>query len=202
MWALLFPISYSRLGLMWPLLLKLRQSWGGMAFILPRSAVQASPSIKEAFGDKRVERGELVDLDDHFQQIPGTERMLEADTVWLATGLTPLTELAWIAGCQFDFVPALGGNLPIHNKEMRTTMENIYVAGDIAGVEEASTAMEEGKLAGINAAAALGYLSADEAVKRSDAVWNSLDALRCGYFGQRRKDSKDYMLKKGTEVIG
>ena len=49
---------------------------------------------------------------------------------------------------------------------------------------------------------ALGYLSADEAVKRSDAVWNSLDALRCGYFGQRRKDSKDYMLKKGTEVIG
>ncbi|MBC5721611.1 Thioredoxin reductase [uncultured Clostridium sp.] len=161
-----------------------------------------STTIKEAFGDKRVERVELVDLDDHFQQIPGTERMLEADTVCLATGLTPLTELAWIAGCQFDFVPALGGNLPIHNKEMRTTMENIYVAGDIAGVEEASTAMEEGKLAGINAAAALGYLSADEAVKRSDAVWNSLDALRCGYFGQRRKDSKDYMLKKGTEVIG
>jgi len=34
----------------------------------------------------------------------------------------------------------------------------IYVAGDIAGVEEASTAMEEGKLAGIAIAESLGYL--------------------------------------------
>ncbi len=160
-----------------------------------------SHTVKRAFGTSRVEGVELVKLDGHFKQIPGTEETVACDTVCLATGLTPLTELAWLAGCRFDFVGALGGNLPIHNEKMQTTMRDIYVAGDISGTEEASTAMEEGRLAGVNAAASLGYVAEAHAQKRSDEIWESLNALRCGYFGQRRRDAKDYMLKKGAEVV-
>ncbi|HWP50842.1 MAG TPA: NAD(P)/FAD-dependent oxidoreductase [Clostridia bacterium] len=160
-----------------------------------------SHTVKRAFGSNRVEGVELIALNDQFKPIPGTERTIDCDTVCLATGLTPLTELAWLAGCQFDFVAALGGNLPIHNEKMQTTMRNIYVAGDISGTEEASTAMEEGRLAGVNAAASLGYVTEDNAKKRSDEIWENLNSLRCGYFGQRRRDAKDHMLTKGAEVI-
>lgn len=160
-----------------------------------------SHTVKRALGDGRVRQVELVQLDERFQQISGTEFMLEADTICLATGLTPLTELAWIAGCQFQFVPALGGQLPIHNDRMRTTHPDIYVAGDISGVEEASTAMEEGRLAGVSAAADLGRLSPADTSARAEAIWGNLNALRCGYFGQKRRDAKDSMLQKGKEVI-
>jgi len=32
---------------------------------------------------------------------------------------------------------------------MRTNIKNIFVAGDLAGIEEATTAMIEGKIAGL-----------------------------------------------------
>ena len=160
-----------------------------------------SHTINRAFGVDHVEAAEIVELDSGFKQIPGTERILEADTICLATGLTPLTELAWIAGCKFNFIPSMGGHIPIHDDKMHTTQSDIFIAGDISGIEEASTAMEEGRLAGINAAAELGYIDKDEANAHSKEIWDSLNSLRSGYFGQKRKDSKHSMLIKGKEVI-
>jgi thioredoxin reductase len=160
-----------------------------------------SHTIKQAFGTEHVEAVELIELDSSFKQIPGTERILEVDTICLATGLTPLTELAWLAGCKFNFVPALGGHLPIHDDKMHSTQPDIFIAGDISGIEEASTAMEEGRLAGINVAAELGYITENEAISRSQEIWDSLNTLRSGYFGQKRRDAKDSMLKNGREVI-
>ena len=160
-----------------------------------------SHTIKQAFGTEHVEAVEIVELDSSFNQIAGTERILDVDTVCLATGLTPLTELAWLAGCEFKFIPALGGHLPIHDDRMHTSKDNIFVAGDISGIEEASTAMEEGRLAGINVAAELGYISEEEAKIRSEEIWDSLNCLRSGYFGQKRRESKDIMLENGKEVI-
>ena len=71
----------------------------------------------------------------------------------------------------------LGAQVPMHDRNMETTKEGIYVAGDSSGVEEASSAIEEGKLAGIAAAEALGKLSKEEAAKAKENVWNSLDQL-------------------------
>lgn len=160
-----------------------------------------SHTVKRALGTDHVEAVEIVELDSSFKQISGTERILDVDTVCLATGLTPLTELAWLAGCEFNFVPALGGHLPVHDDKMHSTQPDIFIAGDISGIEEASTAMEEGRLAGINVAAELGYITEDEANVRSQEIWESLNSLRSGYFGQKRRDAKDSMLQKGKEVI-
>ncbi len=157
-------------------------------------------TVKKAYGTDRVEGVDLIALDERFRQIPGTEKHLACDTVCLATGLTPLTELAWLAGCRFDFIGALGGNIPMHNEKMQTSVPNVYIAGDIAGTEEASTAMEEGRLAGVNVACDLGHCTAEHAKARSDEIWENLNALRCGYFGQRRRDAKDLILKKGAEL--
>lgn len=160
-----------------------------------------SHTISKVIGETKVEAAEIVKLDENWKPIPGTEKVLEVDTVCLATGLNPLTELAWIAGCKFQYIPELGGHLPIHNRAMETTVEGIYVAGDISGIEEASTAMEEGRLAGINGAASLGLIEETEREKLTQEVWDRLDTLRCGQFGQKRKDAKDRLLAVEKEVV-
>lgn len=160
-----------------------------------------SHTISKAIGKECVEAVEIVKLNANWKPIAGTETILEVDTVCLATGLNPLTELAWIAGCRFEYIPELGGHLPMHNRYMETTIEGLYVAGDISGIEEASTAMEEGRLAGINAAASLGFYSQGEREKLTREIWERLDSLRCGPFGQKRKDAKSRLIKIGEEII-
>lgn len=152
--------------------------------------ILTSHTIKEVYGEERVEGVIIAEVDNKFQPIPGTERAIAADTVCLAVGLNPMTELAWMAGCDFTYIPALGGHVPLHDADMATTAPGVYVAGDITGVEEASSAMEEGKLAGIAAAAALGYLDADQAEKAKNEVWTRLSALRTGMFGEKRQNAK------------
>lgn len=152
--------------------------------------IYLSHTVKRASGSGAVEQVEIVQVDNRWQEIPGTNKFFEADTVCLAVGLNPMTELAWMCGCQFIYLPAFGGHVPIHTSDMETTVSGLYVAGDITGVEEASTAMEEGRLAGLCAAHSLGYGS-DEAVKaEKQAIQARLDDLRAGVLGQRRRESK------------
>ena len=75
--------------------------------------------------------------------------------------------------------------MPGHDRYMRSSDESIYVVGDIAGVEEASTAMEEGRLAGIHAAYAMGYLDEATMKARTDETVQRLSSLRQGVFGQK-----------------
>lgn len=153
-----------------------------------------STTIIKAEGAESVERAVIASIDSKFQPIPGTERTLDVDTICLAVGLTPSIELSCLAGCKQIYVPELGGNMPAHDEYMRSSNESIYVVGDIAGVEEASTAMEEGRLAGIHAAWAMGYLD-DKAMKaKTGETRERLQALRQGVFGQKRFNAKERIL--------
>ena len=149
--------------------------------------ILTSTTVKEARGESRVESVVLAQVDDNWQPVAGSERELEVDTVCLACGLSPLSELAWMAGCEFAYLPELGGHVPVHNEDLETTVPGLYVAGDLAGVEEASTAIEEGRLAGIAAAESLGYLRPEEAAARKQATRTRLEDLRGGPFGAARK---------------
>lgn len=156
--------------------------------------IMTSTTIKQILGDTQVTGVELVDLDENFAEIPGTERVLECDTVCLAVGLNPMTELAWMVGCEFDYLAPFGGHVPLHDGNMETTVPGVYVAGDVTGVEEASTAMEEGNLAGIAAAEALGYLTQEQAEEKKKAVYDRLAVLRSGPFGEKRRALKAQQL--------
>ncbi len=164
-----------------------------------------SHTVQRAFGTDGVEAVELVELDDHFKPIPGTEKRLEADTVCMAVGLTPMTELASLGGCGMTISPSLGGVVPMHDCDMRTTNSNVFIAGDISGVEEASTAMEEGRLAGVAAAESLDLIAPEEADKRKEEIRSRLKLLRSGQFGAKRAEAKEKIeeayaqWKKGVE---
>ena len=156
-------------------------------------------TILRAEGEKGVERAVIVNIDDSWQPVPHTEQILKVDTICLAVGLSPLAELAWMAGCRFIYLPQLGGWIPIHDQNMKSTVSSIYVAGDLTGIEEASTAMEEGRLAGLAAAEALGHLASDVAEKRKGEVRTRLAMLRVGSFGEGRESAKEQILKAGIE---
>ncbi|KJS87001.1 MAG: pyridine nucleotide-disulfide oxidoreductase [Peptococcaceae bacterium BICA1-8] len=153
-----------------------------------------SHTIKEVWGNDEVEGALVTQIDKNWQPVPHTEKSFDIDTICIAVGLSPLTELAWLAGCRFTYIPRLGGHIPIHNSDMETTVPGIYVAGDITGVEEASSAMEEGRLAGIACAQALGLYDAKRALILKDQVWDRLNALRTGPFGEGRRQAKEELL--------
>jgi thioredoxin reductase len=162
--------------------------------------ILASHTILHADGVDCVSSATIARVDEEWRPIPGTEQTLEVDTVCLAVGLSPMSELAWMAGCQFTYVPSLGGHIPLHDENMETTVPGIYVAGDIAGVEEASTAMEEGRVAGLAAAEALGYVS-EEIGQREAAARHALDQLRAGPFGEGRLQAKAKIVEARREYL-
>lgn len=141
----------------------------------------------------------IAKVDDHFQPIKGTEFFVEADCIGIAVGLTPDIALPSMARVTFTNGGRLGSQVPLHDRDMMTTQDGIYVAGDVAGVEEASSAIEEGKLAGIAAAEALGKLSPEAAAEAKAKVWESLNQLRTGPFGSGRADAKEAIIKEMDE---
>lgn len=159
--------------------------------------IMVSTTIKEACGEEQVEEAVLVSLDDDWNPIAGTERRLAVDVICLACGLSPLAELAWMAGVTFIYLPELGGHLPIHDENTQTTIAGLYVAGDLAGIEEASTAIEEGRLAGIAAAESLGKLSSEDAARRKAMVRRRLVELRAGPFDEKRREAKARLIYEG-----
>lgn len=156
-----------------------------------------STTIVKAEGKESVERAVIANVDSRFVPIADTEKVLEVDTICIAVGLTPSIELASLAGCKMMYVSELGGNMPIHNEYMQTTDGSIYVAGDIAGIEEASTAMEEGRLAGIHAAWSMGYMSAKEMQSKTEQTRERLGALRQGIYGFKRYAAKERVVQRG-----
>lgn len=141
----------------------------------------------------------IAKVDEKFQPIKGTEEFIECDTIGIAVGLTPDIGLPSMAGVTFVNAGRLGAEVPMHDRNMMTTEEGIYVAGDSSGVEEASSAIEEGKLAGIAAAEALGKIDKETAKEAKDNVWKSLNQLRTGPFGAGRADAKEQIIKQMEE---
>jgi sarcosine oxidase subunit alpha len=146
--------------------------------------IYTSHSIKYAHGKDKLERVTLCRLDEKWQPVPGSEFDIETDVLCISVGLSPLTELLWQVGCQMKFIPELGGHVPFRTSELETSVKGVYVAGDVAGVEEASSAMVEGKLAGLCAAKALGYTSEELEELRKDCL-EQLESLRSGHVGEK-----------------
>lgn len=117
--------------------------------------ILTSHTILSAVGEDSVCGAVIAKVDERFRPIKGEEKRIDVDLICLACGLSPLADLLWQVGCKMSYIPELGGYLAWHNERMETSKPGIFVAGDVAGIEEATTAMLEGKIAGISAAAYL-----------------------------------------------
>ena len=88
----------------------------------------------------------------------GPSSRCRATSSCLAVGLRPFDELLRALGVEMKYVSGLGGFVPLHDENLETSKRGVYVAGDITGIEEANTAMDEGRLVGVAVAEKLGRL--------------------------------------------
>ncbi len=152
--------------------------------------ILVSHSIKEAIGEKYVEGAVIAELDEKWDFIPGTEKETDVDTICLAVGLSPLSEVLQQSGCESVYLPELGGWVAIHDENMQTTKKGIYVVGDTSGIEEACTAMLEGKIAGAHAALSLFPNVRGEAERIEEEAELELESFRAGPFGEMARAGK------------
>ena len=157
-------------------------------------------TIVEAYGEGRVQGAIIAQIDEKWQPIPGTEQNIPCDAICLAVGLSPLTELAWQAGCEMAYIRELSGHVPLVDDYLETTRPGVYCAGDVSGIEEASSAMVEGRLAGYSAAASLGY-GLDKVEELQKAAMSELDELRAGPMGAHIREGLEKVAAKGGSRI-
>lgn len=157
--------------------------------------IYTSHTIKYATGKDSLTGAVIVKVNKRWQPIQGTEKRLKVDMICLAVGLTPLSELLSQAGCNIVYISDLGGNVAWHDDNMQTSIAGIYVAGDASGIEEASTAMLEGRIAGAAAFQSLKGINhqAEEIIKASKA---ELAEIRQGPFGTRPRLGKEKLAEK------
>ncbi|PKN74131.1 MAG: sulfurtransferase [Candidatus Cloacimonetes bacterium HGW-Cloacimonetes-3] len=96
--------------------------------------IYTSHSILCANGEEAVESITITAIDDKFKAITGTEKTFTCDTILIAVGLDPLSEFT---------IEAEAAGIPIDS------------AGDALEIAEASSAMFNGKIAGLKIASAL-----------------------------------------------
>ncbi len=156
--------------------------------------ILTSHTIKTALGHESVTGAVICKVDKNFGPVPRTERQLKLDTICLAVGLTPLAEILWQAGCQMAYVPELGGHVAWHDEKMQTNQKGIYVAGDVSGIEEASTAMLEGRVAGAHAFEQLRG-SNTQSRRIIEQARTELRAIRQGPFSRRVVCGKNKLVE-------
>ncbi len=98
--------------------------------------ILTSHTILEAKGESHVKSVIIVEIDEEFQPIEGTQQEIPCDCVLIAVGLNPVDEFIHKAN---------EVNLPV------------FSAGDAEEIAEASAAMFAGKIRGLEIAKHLGY---------------------------------------------
>ncbi|MCR5320758.1 MAG: FAD-dependent oxidoreductase [Lachnospiraceae bacterium] len=159
-----------------------------------------SHTIVKAEGQEKVTGVTIAEVDDKFQFIPGTEKHFDVDTICLAVGLSPMSQLLKMAGAQMEDNPRRGGQVPICDEYGRTSIPGVFVAGDVSGIEEASSAMIEGRMAGIVAAEYLGYMESDELQDGLEGLEQALDGLRQGMFAPKNRGKAIEKTEEGIDI--
>ncbi|MEN3042513.1 MAG: FAD-dependent oxidoreductase [Fervidobacterium sp.] len=148
-------------------------------------------TIIEAIGEERVEGAVVAQVEKNFKPIYGTEKEFVVDVICLAVGLQPNVDLAAQAGVKIIYVPELGGYVPFRDGNMKTNIDNVYIAGDLSSIEEATTAMIEGYIAGYNIAQ---KLSGKDVSEKIEKMKRELIEFRKGPFSQK--------VRSGLERFG
>lgn len=108
-----------------------------------------STTITKIMGKDRVQAVEISKVDESLEPVPGTEKIIECDTVLLAVGLIPENELTSGAGAVLNQAT----NGPLADDTYQTTIPGIFACGNVLHVHDlADNVVAEAEKAGEQAA--------------------------------------------------
>lgn len=157
-----------------------------------------SHTIVSTDGEETVEGVTIAEVDGGWKPTPGSEKHFDVDTICLAVGLSPMSQLLHGAGCRMADTPL--GYVPESDDHGQTTISGVFVAGDVSGIEEASSAMIEGRIAGAAAAEYLGYIDEESLGQSVTRFEHALDALHQGMFAPGRRGNTITETDEGIAV--
>ena len=106
-------------------------------------------TVTAVHGEERLEAVTVARVDEKNNPVPGTERIIECDTLLLSVGLIPENELSQMAGIRLDTVT--GG--PVVDERRQTTVPGIFAGGNVVHVHDlVDNVSFESELAGESAA--------------------------------------------------
>jgi hypothetical protein len=117
----------------------------------------------EVHGTDRVVGVTLARIDADGEPIPGSERRIDADAVCVGYGFIASSELARALGCRHTPGSPGSGLRALRDASGRSSVREVFIVGDGAGMGGAAAAIAEGEIAGAVAAADLGHAARDAA---------------------------------------
>lgn len=159
-----------------------------------------SHTIVEAEGEDHVTGVTIGEVGPDWKVVPGTEKHFDVDTICLAVGLSPMSQLANMAGCEMEDNPKKAGFVPVVDEYGETSVPGIFAAGDVSGIEEASSAMIEGRIAGVAAAYRLGFMDKEELETKTEELEKALSGLRQGMFAPENRGKKIETTEEGCKI--
>ena len=169
----------TRVPAVWKHLGKVREAQDYLGTLL-KARIDFRPgwTILEARGKDQVEQAVIVQLDDDWHPIAGTEKVLDVDTICLGFGFIPSLQLPRLLGSASRWDAELPAWVTEHDADQRTSVPDVFVAGETTGIGGHDVAIGEGAVAGIKAAADLGKVSPDEVERRLSKVRTDLKNQR------------------------
>ena len=76
-----------------------------------------SHTVVAAEGDDRVTGVTIGEVDADWKVVPGTEKYFDVDTICVAVGLSPMSQLLSMAGCDMVDDPKRGGYVPASRRQ-------------------------------------------------------------------------------------
>lgn len=129
-------------------------------------------------GEDRVEAATICKVDENWHPVPGTSRRVEVDAVCLGYGFVPQIEVPQSLGCRLVRDELRACYFVEVDEVMRTTIANVYAAGEITGTDGKRVAVAEGTLAGLAAAFDAGVLGASDMTRLTRTVLGRLRKMR------------------------
>lgn len=155
--------------------------------------IYTKTTVKKAYGKEKLDSIEIVKLDDSWNYIEGSEEIIECDTLCISVGLSPLHQLMSMGEAEMIYINEFGGLTPMLTRNYETSIPKVFACGDVTGIEEASSAMVEGKIAGLFIAKKLGCTHPDYD-KLEKELHEQLYNLRQGPCGEKIRQG---ILKAG-----
>jgi thioredoxin reductase len=144
--------------------------WQGIKWIinlhLNRIPIYWQYGVSEIKGTDTVESVQIRQVNDKWYLRKEPKIAIECDSVCYGHGLMPAIDATRLAGADHHFDASLGGWVPTIDQDGRTSVSNLFVCGDNAGILGVGAAPHRGRLAALAVFEDLkGPLSDDETNK-------------------------------------
>lgn len=158
-------------------------------------------TIVSVDGNDQVERATIATLraagtiDRHQVQV------FECDRVGICHGFLASSELARQAGADMHWTEHAGGWLAKHDEWLESSIENLFVAGEITSVDGADAALEKGRVAAAGMLRSLGRVDDEGASRLAAAAKKRLHHLQdfAALLQQLARPPADLSLKTMTD---